>query len=189
MAVFFKPSDINTLACSVNNMTRGGSAFAVCENGDQVFIPPKIVELVNIDVGDFLTAYCIDNFRPERDGEDRYAVRWRAIRITVAERFNPAPVAAPTVPAPAPELTTEQVEVRVLSLMDEDRAYTTAQAATMLRIDQMKVANVMRGMHDKGMIAACEISASGVQERVSKLYYARDVDLLVDLIDEVVLDD
>lgn len=189
MAVFFKPSDINTLACSVNNMTRGGSAFAVCENGDQVFIPPKIVELVNIDVGDFLTAYCIDNFRPERDGEDRYAVRWRAIRITVAERFNPAPVAAPAAPAPKPELTTEQIEQRILTLLKEDRAFTTAQAARDTGIDHMKVSNVMRGLHDRGQIAACEITASGGQERVSKLYYARDVDILVDLIDEVLLDD
>lgn len=189
MAVFFKPSDINTLACSVNNVTRGGSAFAVCENGDQVFINPKIAEMMKIDVGDFLTAYCIDNHRPERGGEEQHAVRWRAIRITVQERFDPIPAPAPVAPAPKAELTTEQIEQRILTLLKEDRAFTTAQAARDTGIDHMKVSNVMRGMHDRGLIAACEITASGGQERVSKLYYARDVDILVDLIDEVLLDD
>lgn len=189
MAVFFKPSDIKTVACTVANLTRGGSSFAVCEDGEQVFINPKITEAMNIDVGDYLTAYCIDNFRPERGGEEQYAVKWRAIRVTVAERFDPIPAAAPAAPAPKPELNIEQIEQRILTLLREDRAYTTAQAARDTSIDHMRVSNVMRGMHDRGLIAACEISASGGQERVSKLYYARDVDLLVDLIDEVELDD
>lgn len=189
MAVFFKPSDIKTVACTVANLTRGGSSFAVCEDEEQVFINPKITEAMNIDVGDYLTAYCIDNFRPERGGEEQYAVRWRAIRVVVSERFNPVPVAAPAAPAPKPELTTEQIEQRILTLLKEDRAYTTAQAARDTGLDQMKIANVMRGLHDRGQIAACEISSSGGQERVSKLYYARDVGLMVDLIDEVVLDD
>lgn len=193
MAVFFKPSDIRTMECSVNNKTRGGSVFAVCEDGEQVFVPPKIVELMDIDVGDFLTAYCIDNHRPEIGGEDRHAVKWRAIRITVQERFSPAPAASPalslTLQKPKPELTGEQIENLIMGIMQQNRAWTTAQAATEIDVDHMRVANVMRHLHEGSEIASCEINAKLGQERVSKLYYARDVDLLVDLIDEVVLDD
>ena len=193
MAVFFKPSDIRTMDCSVGNMTRGGSAFAVCEDGEQVFISPKIVELMEIGVGDFLTAYCIDNHRPENGGEEHHAVKWRAIRVTVQERFAPAPAASPalslTIQKPKPELTTEQIENLIMGIMQQDRAWTTAQAATEISVDHMRVANVMRHLHEGGEIASCEINAKLGQERVSKLYYARDVDLLVDLIDEVVLDD
>ena len=191
MAFFFKPSDIKTIECCVNNKTRGGSAFAVCEDGTQVFIQPKIVDLVSIDVGDLLTAYCIDNHRPESDGADHYAVKWRAVRVTVKERFDPIPAALPlAVPVAKPELTNEQIEQSVMDMMVQwDRAWTTAQASAYLSLDQMRVSNVMRGLHDKGRIATASLEAQSGQDRVSKLYYARDVDLLVELIDEVELDD
>lgn len=190
MAHFFKPSDIVTKTCTIANTTRGGSAFGVCEDGEQVFISPKIVDQVGVNIGDMVTAYCIDNHRPEVAGEERYAVRWRAMRVVVQERFEPAPVAAPApVPAPKPVMTNEQLENAIMVLMDQDRAWTTAQAADNLKIDHMRVCNTMRGLHEAGDVAACELFAKGGQDRVSKLYYARDVDLLVELIDEVVLDD
>jgi hypothetical protein len=194
MPVFFKPSDIKTIECSVHNKTVGGSAFATCQNEDQVFISPKIVDTVNIEVGDFLTAYCIDNHRPENGGVERFSVRWRAIRVMVQEKFSPTvyghPAAPPAaIPQPKPELTGEQIENLIMGIVQQDRAWTTAQAATEIGVDHMRVANVMRHLHEGGEIASCEINAKAGQERVSKLFYARDVDLLVDLIDEVVLDD
>ena len=187
MSVFFKPSDIKTIECSVHNLSRGGSAFAASENDEQVFIPPKIVDSVGIEVGDFLTAYCIDNHRAENGGEERFAVRWRAIRVTVKEKFTPTPQARPEAPPAAPAQV--PVEDLVLGLLLEDRAWTTAQMAEQLKIEQLRVAHVLQMMHDKGEVARCEMWAKAGQERVSKLYYARDIDLLVDLIDEVVLDD
>ncbi len=195
MAVFFKPSDIVTLACSVNAKIRSGSAFATCEDGEQVYIVSNLAKTSSLEVGDFLTAYCIPNYNyydSDADKKDRgsKSVRWRAIKIVVQERFQIPPIDTRPEPVkPKPELTAEKIEQRILSILDEDRAYTTAQAALHTGIDQMRVANGMRSMHERGLIAACEISASGGQERVSKLYYARDVDLLVDLIDDVVLDD
>lgn len=190
MAQFFKPSDIITMTCTVANTTRGGSAFGVCEDGEQVFISPKIVDLMQVNVGDMLTAYCINNHRPEAGNEERFAVKWRAVRVTVLERFEPTPLAAPAPgPAPKPVMTNEQLENAIMVLMDQDRAWTTAQAADHLKIDHMRVCNTMRSLYDAGDLAACELFAKGGQDRVSKLYYARDVDLLVELIDEVVLGD
>lgn len=195
MAVFFRPSDIVTRICTVGNMTKGGSAFAVCEDGEQVFISPKIVEATNIDVGDMLTAYCIDNYRDQDGGEERYAVRWRAIRVTVEERFSTvppvAPVAAPVAPvAPVvPVAIDDKWEDRAVSLLKkQDRAWTATQMALEVGVHRQTVSNWFSYQHKTGKVASAKIYAQGDQERPSIVYYARDVDILNDLIDEVVLE-
>jgi hypothetical protein len=196
MAIFFKPSDITTKTCTVNNRTRGGSAFAVCEDGEQVFIPPKVVDATDIDVGDMLQAYCIDNRRPEVDGEARYAVRWRAIRVIVTEKFAPT-LAAPVTPAvaltidpPAPaEISALELSKRCKEKLEEDRAWTASQLAKAVGVETQRVSNWLSVQHETGSIAAARLYAAGMQERASKSWYARDIDLLEELIDEVVLGD
>lgn len=187
MAIFFRPSDITTRICTVNNKTRGGSAFAVCEDGEQVFISPKIVDATRVEIGDLLTAYCIDNHRQENDGEARYAVRWRAIRITLQERFQPPAVAAPAVPA-APAASPD-LGSRIKALLGQDRAWTVVQVIEALgETDHRKVIDWLRTHHDAGRFACAKLYKRGNQERASHVYYAKDIELLIDLIDEVELE-
>ncbi len=186
MAVFFRPSDITTHVCSVNNKTKGGSAFAVCEDGEQVFISPKIVDATRIEVGDLLTAYCIDNHREDSDGETRYAVRWRAIRVTVKEKF---PQVAEAAPVAAPAKREDDMPGQIVRLMKQSRAWTPAQIAEALGVDTVKVSDWLRYHHVTGEYACAKLYLKGTQKIASSLYYANSVSLLRDLIDEVTLED
>ena len=174
MAQFFKPSDIVTNTCTVSNRTRGGSAFAVCEDGEQVFISPKIVEITGIDTGDYVTAHCIPN-------AENHAVRWKAVRVEVAEKFVPAAAAAPAAPA-------EALAERVAHAMMEDRAWTATQLAAVLKVDPQSVLNILYAKHQVGEYACAKLYKRGDQERSSWTYYARTLDVLQDLIDEITLD-
>lgn len=180
---FFKPSDIVVKTCTIMNVTRGGSAFAVCENDEQVFISSKIIEIINADVGDMLSAYCIDNHRPEVDGE--YSARWRAIRANVTERLIPLQGAAPApVQVPKPDLAQRCRDL----IMGKDRAWTSRQVAEALNEDTQRVSTHLRNEHNAGRFASASICAEGGQERVSAVYFAKSVEVLVELIDGVVIE-
>lgn len=185
MAIFFKPSDIVTRVCSVTNKTKGGSAFAVCPDDDQVFISPKIVDAARIEAGDLLTAYCIDNHKDE-DGRDRYSVRWRAIRVTVQEKFVPAP---PEAAVAEPIEMTETEHNRIRKLMLQNRAWTVRQMTDEVRGDKDRVSKFMMREHQAGRFACARLYSIQDQARASFIYYAKDVELLRDLIDDVVLED
>lgn len=181
MAVFFKPSDIVTLECSVGSMTRGGSAFAACRDGEQVFISPKIVDATGIGVGDLLTAYCIDNRRDDMDDPNRFAVRWRAIRVKIEERFlagrdsDPTPVAAPA--------TVEAMTQRLKRLMDAERVWTPDQLSRASADPLHRVESWLKERHAAGELARMVIEPSDA------VYYGRDVQLFIDLVDGVTLED
>ncbi len=185
MATFFRPSDITTRICTVNNKTKGGSAFAICQNDEQVFISPKIVDATHIEVGDMLTAYCVDNHR-DQEGVERYSVRWRAIRVSVQERFIPTAVAAPAAPLAAPA----DLGDRITALLAQARAWTPVQVAEALgEPEARKVVDWLRTHHDAGRFASAKLYRRGHQERASAVYYAKDYETLVDLIDEITLED
>lgn len=176
MAVFFKPSDIQVKLCSISNITRGGSAFAVCEDGEQVFISPKVIEIIGAEVGDLVRAYCIDNHRPEVDGE--YSAKWRAIRASIEEKFL---VGGEATPAPVDTV------VRCRELLKQDRLWTARQMTDALNADPTKVGNVLYGEHHAGRIAAVKVYASGDQEKATAVYYGKTVELIYELIDEIEL--
>lgn len=189
MTYFFKPSDVRTKTCSVVNITRGGAAFAICENEEAVFISPAITSDLAINVGDLLTAYCIDNHAPERDNGYQPSARWRAIRVTVQERLVSLTASPPEAakPAPKPEPTPEEVAERCRKLFDLDRAWTTRQLADAVGIDHSRVCSHMNAEHDAGRLALCRIYASGTQERASAVYFAKSTAILTELIDEIEL--
>ena len=61
----------------VDYITYSGSAFAFCQNGDQVFLNARIVEKMDLYEGDKCFALLIENF------EDKRAVTpWRAVRVS-----------------------------------------------------------------------------------------------------------
>lgn len=110
---FFKPSDIRTVECVINNITRGGFAFANTEDGESVFIMVRLVEVHNLEVGDTITCYCVDQSLDENRRPDPMSARYRAIRVVVGQRLSdmmipnkdastPIKAVAP-VPAPEPE--------------------------------------------------------------------------------------
>lgn len=175
MAVFFRPSDITTRICTVSNKTKGGSAFAVCENGEQVFVSPKIVEATDVEVGDMLQAYCIDNHR-EADTADRFAVRWRAIRVIIQERFQP-PV--PVAPAPVDDKPTgEDLGDRIHALLAGGAILNSTKIGEALGVPGQTAHSWLWWQHKKGRIASVRLYSERDQSKASHVYFAKDTDAI-----------
>ena len=63
----------------IDFLTYSGSAFALCANGDQVFLNSRIVDKMQLQEGDICKAIILENF------EDKKAVTpWRAVRVSSA---------------------------------------------------------------------------------------------------------
>ena len=61
----------------IEELTYSDSAFGSNEEGDGVFFNKRIVDSMDIEVGDEVTAHCIPNYSDKRDD-----IPWRCIRIT-----------------------------------------------------------------------------------------------------------
>ena len=63
----------------IDYITYSGSAFAVCKNGDQVFLNKRLVEKMDLHEGDLCSALLLKNY------EDKiYTTPWRAVRVLMA---------------------------------------------------------------------------------------------------------
>jgi len=63
----------------IDFLTYSGSAFALCDNGDQVFLNSRIVDKMQLQEGDICKALLLENF------EDKKAITpWRAVRVSSA---------------------------------------------------------------------------------------------------------
>ena len=63
----------------IDFITYCGSAFAYCENGDQVFLNARIVDKMELEEGDICQALLLENFEDKRD-----VTPWRAVRVSAA---------------------------------------------------------------------------------------------------------
>jgi hypothetical protein len=61
----------------IEYVTYSGSAFATCENGDQVFLSARLVDKMDLFDGDQCCALLIENFEDKRD-----VTPWRAVRVS-----------------------------------------------------------------------------------------------------------
>ena len=104
-----------------------------------------------------------------------------------------APVAAvpvtPAAPVAPAEMTAGEVFAKARDLMKEERAWTTVQLAEEIGCDSQRISSWLHAEHKEGRVAAARIFARGEQEKPSRSYYAKDTQILYDLIDEIVLQD
>lgn len=208
---FFKPSDIRTVECVMNNITRNGAGFATAESGDSVFIPVRLVESNNLDVGDMLVAFCVDQSLDENRRDEPVSARYRAIRLRVSQRltddglmeqpkqqpikaFEPEPEPQPVVPA-KPLMTPAILKEKVFAAMrDDERAWSSRDLADHVMFHfasqfelpedvPQKVSAMLFAEHHAGRVAACAIRKERDQSQPSALYYALTTDTLIDLME------
>jgi len=70
----FKSEEFGVL---IEEWTFSGSAFGVNEEGDAVFFNARLVNKMDIEVGDYVIAHCIPNYADKRD-----EVPWRCVRVS-----------------------------------------------------------------------------------------------------------
>lgn len=206
---FFKPSDIVTVQCSVSNVTRTGSAFAVDENEESVYIPVRLVEQSKIDIGDSLTCYCIDQSLDENINEVSGNARYRVIRLKVEQRLNdilPGSAASDALVGgrprdaeakPPKSVTLEEARICINDLFIKRRAWTIAQIIDEVRqahsgmtvTDEMcaRITTWIEKMHEIGTLASCGVSRSAGD--VPDVWYAAQYETFLDLINEFELED
>lgn len=206
---FFKPSDIVTVQCSVSNVTRTGSAFAVDENEESVYIPVRLVEQSKIDIGDSLTCYCIDQSLDENINEVSGNARYRVVRLKVEQRLNdilPGSAASDALVGgrprdaeakPPKSVTLEEARICINDLFIKRRAWTIAQIIDEVRqahsgmtvTDEMcaRITAWIEKMHEIGTLASCGVSRSAGD--VPDVWYAAQYETFLDLINEFELED
>lgn len=197
MTNYFKPSDIKTVSCIIESTSRGGSGFAVSESDDKVYISPRIMESLNLDVGDSLTAYCIDTSLEEHGG-GQFSARFRCIRARVEARlidvahptqaYQEKPVEAPLLP---PLATMQDIEQVVKKCIDRPRCWTVGQIMDEVKASlaakrlpdgaEAKLHGWMDFMVEGGALAKVVISSG---TNIVSTFYAKDADVPVSLIDE-----
>jgi hypothetical protein len=206
---FFKPSDIVTVPCSVSHITRTGSAFAVDENEESVYIPVRLVEQAKIDIGDSLTCYCIDQSLEENQNEVSGSARYRVVRMKVEQRLNdilPGSAASDALVGgrdrdvevkPPRSVTLEDARTSINDMFSKRRAWTITQVISEVRsvfpgmvvTDEMcaRITAWIEKMHEIGTLASCKVSRSAGD--VPDVWYAAQYETFLDLINEFELED
>jgi hypothetical protein len=204
---YFKPSDICTVECTVNNVARSGAAFAIDEGGDSVYIPVNIASRERLDVGDALTCYCIDQTLDENKRADVTA-RYRAIRVKVDQRLGDVlpgfaasdAMAIRTEVEPEPpvqkEFTLDEARIVIGECFKKRRAWTTDQlisevidsnrSAVITSEMKARITGWLVRLHDDGIISSCEVRARRGDE--PKVYYSPTLDILIELVDDYELE-
>lgn len=206
---FFKPSDIVTVPCSVSHITRTGSAFAVDENEESVYIPVRLVEQAKIDIGDSLTCYCIDQSLDENQNEVSGSARYRVVRMKVEQRLNdilPGSAASDALVGsrdkdaevkPPKAVTLEDARTSINDMFSKRRAWTITQVIAEVRsvfpgmvvTDEMcsRITAWIEKMHEIGTLASCKVSRSEGGD--TDVWYAAQYETFLDLINEFELED
>ena len=83
---YFSPSDLKVLDATFNYQAKTGIGFAITPDHEQVFISARDVNNLQLDIGDTLRAYAVDNLaRPETA---HFSSRWRAVRVELVQRMS-----------------------------------------------------------------------------------------------------
>ena len=68
----------------VEYLTDSGSAFAITEQGDQVFLSERLVTRMDVQPGDIFDAHGLLNYADKRD-----MIKYRAMRVKAATNIAP----------------------------------------------------------------------------------------------------
>ena len=207
---YFKPSDLKQVDATVNYVTKAGSAFAIMPNDDQLFVPVRLVQQHNLEVGDAVRAWVVDNYTT---GDSKhYATRWRTVTLTVVSRISDMVSAAPN-PTPTPVPPTPEVEVEadpevmeeiaddsddvglspmgkaVAKRLREDRTWSVCDMlADIVKVGDApippnfnaKLTNYLLSLHKSGQAACVRVYARGTQKSASAVYFAKNAEVFYD---------
>jgi hypothetical protein len=157
-----------TMQIIVENTTHAGSGFGVTDDGEAVFLSMRLMEVMELQLGDLVKAYCIPNYEDKRD-----QIPWRAIRV---ERRSITP--DPVVSEPEPVVRTPlEIDAEVFDeIQAHPEPWTTRELSDHLDLDQKTTGNSCMRLFNKGKISKAEIYASAGQERPSFLLWALTAD-------------
>lgn len=196
---YFNPEDLVEHEATFNYIAKSGVGFALTPENEQVFIPTRDVERMDLQVGDGLRVWAVDNHAtPETS---HFPSRWRAVRVQVLNRIedlvrsvpNDTPVQS-SAPAPAPTPKPLGDFVGMLdTLLEESRPWTVSEmtqamarrsAPLSAQPDLLqRVGTRLNAMHKTGDVACLKVYSKAENDRASAVYYAKNVDVFYDHLD------
>jgi cold shock CspA family protein len=88
MSNYFNPEDVIIAQGVVSNITRNGAGFISTKEGEDVFVPVRLVETSRIEMGDSVTVYMVKNFGDSIVKSVNDTVPYRALRVTINSRLG-----------------------------------------------------------------------------------------------------
>lgn len=204
---YFNAADLVQHDATVNYIAKSGIAFGIMPNNEQVFFSARYVNDFNLNIGDAVRVWAVDNFASPDTAH--FPSRWRAVRLQVLFRVEniisappnvvaktPTPVAAPTPPVPVvppkPAMSVDLVGSMDKLLAERrpwsvnEMAHTVAKASTPLSAQPdllQRVGTRLAALHKAGDVACLKIYSKADNDRASAVYYAKDVDVFYDYLD------
>ena len=167
-----KAFETNKMRVMIESVSYTGSAFGSNEDGDSVFFNQRLVEKVELEMGDIVEAHAIPNYE-----DKRHETPWRAIRVSAEKHMNIDPVLAEP-EKPIPVRSAVQLDHEVLGLLsDEEVAYwTTSDLSDAVNADTKTVGNSCLRLFSRGLIAKADVHSRPDQERATFCLWARTAD-------------
>lgn len=88
MSNYFNPEDVITKDGIVSNITRNGAGFISTKEGEDVFVPIRLVQTSGIEMGDSVTVYMVKNFGDASLKNISDSASFRALRVVITARLG-----------------------------------------------------------------------------------------------------
>ena len=150
-------SPIQIEQLTIVNIIPTGTGFGVTHDGTSVFVPPRVVQAANAEIGDVFSASLVNN------------------------DFNPSgrtPLMAVRLERELTQPATDQQQGnrdRILEML-KDGYMTSAEVGKEIGTDAIGAKGILKGMWEKGDIAKALVYASGTQKRATHVLWALTAD-------------
>jgi hypothetical protein len=145
---------------TITNIHPRGFAFAISDEGDQVFIPPHIANASPLKIGDKLMSQLVIN---PNEIERRNTKFLAVVLNSVAEA-----------PAKDTPVGTAALDATTYDLICENAYTTTAELADYLDVDTKTAGNSAYRLFNSGKIAKADVYARVGQSRPSFILWAKN---------------
>lgn len=142
----------------IDDMSFSGSAFGSCENGKTVFFNQRIVERMELEIGEIVETHSIPNYEDKRQD-----VPWRAIKVV-----RDGDEIRCEVPAD-PVRTASQLDEEIFNLLRASPTglWSTSEVAKECGSDSKSAGNSCVRLFNAGRIAKAEVHGAPNQSRSS----------------------
>lgn len=191
---YFNPSDLVQHEATFNYVAKSGVGFGILPNNEQVFFTARMVQENDLNVGDAIRVWAVDNYASPATAH--FQSRWRAVRMEIVARVDDVVRGGPNEPvgyaAPQP-LPTSDFVAMVDTMLSDRRPWTVnemthaiAKASPPMGSQPdllQRVGTRLNALHRTGTVACLKVYAKAENDRASAVYFARDVDVFYDHLD------
>jgi hypothetical protein len=190
---YFDPTTVSTMDATFNYIAKSGVGFALTPDNEQVFIAARFIEQLNLQVGDGLKVWVVDNHASPQTAH--YPSRWRAIRVVVVVSILDQEIAhtSPKVETPLSDESVGDFVGMFTRFFNQVRPWTAqsltntiAKSSPPLAFQPdllQRVTTRLNAMHRSGEAASLKVYAKFENDRASAVYYAKDADVFYEYLD------